>query len=550
MNYFTGNFLGIEPDGNTAASNRNGAFVHGPGASPPGRVGGPTQYERNVISGNTQVGLFMFRTKEGIVEGNYIGTDSSGLSGVGNAAVGIAIASDVSGESTSLSVIGNVVSSNTGSGISFTAYGGTFHTIRNNLIGVGADGATPLGNGGSGVSMAFLGTSDMLIGGTSTGDANVIAFNAGDGVRVDGAAQIRNTIRGNSIHSNTGLGIENVSGGNTELTRPLITVSLPASTFGTACNNCTVDLYSDNAAEGRIYEGSTSADGAGNWALMATPSGPHLTATATDGAGNTSEFSPAVVLGDADSDGVADVSEGECGDSIDNDGNGFVNDGCPQVGGTAESGADCTNSVDDDGDGWVNDGCPSMGTESAACGSQAVDETSIPERVAGTFLGQDDDGDTLVDEALPSGAELFDCDGDGYTGDAEDHVFSYVAQTDGDQKVCGEYDTGFVNLDPNQTSATPSLRWPSDLVTGSIPDSTLKVNIADLASFVAPVRYLGNNVGTNPGDVRWDISPGPGLLPVDINVLDLSLLVAGPTGNPPMFGGARAFAGPTCPWNE
>jgi hypothetical protein len=177
------------------------------------------------------------------------------------------------------------------------------------------------------------------------------------------------------------------------------------------------------------------------------------------------------------------------------------------------------------------------------CGGNVLDSNIRPERVDGPFAGQDDDGDTLIDEPLPAGAENFDCDGDGYTGDAEDQVFSYVPQTNGNQKVCGEYDTAFINLDPTQT-ATPSLRWPSDFVTGGIPDSTNKITIGDLSSYVAPVRYLG----MNPGDVRWDISPGPGPLTVDINVLDLSALTAGSTGYPPMLGGARAFSGPVCPW--
>ncbi len=50
-----------------------------------------------------------------------------------------------------------------------------------------------------------------------------------------------------------------------------------------------------------------------------------------------------------------------CGDSTDSDGDGYVNDGCPAVGVSAEQGAQCSNSVDDDADTLVNDGCPSAG---------------------------------------------------------------------------------------------------------------------------------------------------------------------------------------------
>jgi len=135
-----------------------------------------------------------------------------------------------------------------------------------------------------------------------------------------------------------------------------------------------------------------------------------------------------------------------------------------------------------------------------------------------------------VDEWLPPPAWRSDCDGDGYPGWVEKRILGPAPNRD--QDACGVE------------------AWPSDLVSGGVPDSTDRVTIADLSSFVAPVRYLGTDVGAHAGDERWDLSPGKGLLPVDINVLDLSLLVAGPTGYPPMFGGARAFAGPVCPWPE
>jgi hypothetical protein len=104
-----------------------------------------------------------------------------------------------------------------------------------------------------------------------------------------GLASTGNTIRGNSIHSNDGLGIDNYSGGNGELTPPVIVAVSPIS--GTACANCTVDVYSDDFNEGRIYEGSTEADGGGNWTFWSGAGGPFVTATATDAGGNTSEFS-------------------------------------------------------------------------------------------------------------------------------------------------------------------------------------------------------------------------------------------------------------------
>jgi len=67
---------------------------------------------------------------------------------------------------------------------------------------------------------------------------------------------------------------------------------------GTACPGCTVEIFSDDEDEGRVYEGSAVANAEGLFGFdKGGPfTGPHLTATATDSSGNTSEFStPSIV---------------------------------------------------------------------------------------------------------------------------------------------------------------------------------------------------------------------------------------------------------------
>ena len=88
--------------------------------------------------------------------------------------------------------------------------------------------------------------------------------------------------------------------------------------------------------------------------------------------------------------------------------------------------------------------------------------------------------------------------------------------------------------------------WPLDLVSGGFPDSTNKVNLADLISFVAPQRHFGTSPGDSGFNSRWDLQPGRGLFATWINITDLTGMLSGPTGSPPMFGGIRAFGGPAC----
>jgi hypothetical protein len=86
--------------------------------------------------------------------------------------------------------------------------------------------------------------------------------------------------------------------------------------------------------------------------------------------------------------------------------------------------------------------------------------------------------------------------------------------------------------------------WPADL--WSSGTSTNDVDIQDVTSFLAPVRYLNTDVDDNPvGDARWDLSPGPGVLADDINIQDLTALIV---TAPPMLEGVRAFSGPPCPY--
>ena len=153
----------------------------------------------------------------------------------------------------------------------------------------------------------------------------------------------------------------------------------------------------------------------------------------TDGEGDVCDNCPALANTDqldTDADGDGDVCD-NCpalanADQLDSDtdGHGDLCDNCPTA-----SNADQLD-TDADGEGDVcdvdDDGDATTDVVEEACGSDPLVAAARPERIDASFAAVDDDGDTQVDEALPAGAANFDCDGDGYKGSAENHVFSYL----------------------------------------------------------------------------------------------------------------------------
>jgi hypothetical protein len=363
-NEVKGNWIGTNNLGEPQPNKVRGVGI-GDGAQ--GNViGGTSPDEGNVISGNDGPGVYIsgVGTDGNTVKGNFIGTNADGDAAVGNTG-GVVIFAGAQNNTIGGSGPGegNVISGNDGPGVYISAAGTDGNTVKGNFIGTNADGDAAVGNTGGVV--IFAGAQNNTIGGTGAGEGNLIAFNDAHGVAVGSPGTTGNTIRGNSIHSNVLQGIDVGDGGNDELEPP--TIESAGSVFGTACSDCTIDVYSDEEDEGRVYEGSTTADGEGNWSFSGTPEGPNITATVTDSDGNTSEFSEPLEppwpspsptptpsptpVSDSDGDTVPDDVEealgsdpddpdsrpehaampGTCSDGVDNDGDGFIDaedEGC------------------------------------------------------------------------------------------------------------------------------------------------------------------------------------------------------------------------------
>ena len=260
-------------------------------------IGGSANGAGNLISGNGRYGINLKDYPVGI-QGNLVGTDVSGTAAIPNGTgiftFGIDVRFPIGGAGAGEA---NLISGNTFDGIRLD--GTNFASILGNLIGTQIDGIGSLGNGGVGVDLTSS-THYNLIGGTGAGEGDTIAFNGSGGV-VIGINDYDNQIRGDSIHDNTGKAIRLDDQQNGHASAPPVITGVGPVT-GTACANCIVDVYSDDADEGSVFEGSTSAGGDGSWMYGGAVSGPNVTATDTASDPNypdslsTSEFSAPMAL--------------------------------------------------------------------------------------------------------------------------------------------------------------------------------------------------------------------------------------------------------------
>jgi len=309
-NKVEGNYIGTDATGSAALGNTHGVLID----SSSNTIGGTASGARNIISGNNEHAIIIENTATANkVEGNYIGTDVTGTAPLGNTGFGVYIlfaSSNIIGGTAAGAR--NVISGND-IGVYIVGGGATGNKVEGNYIGTDAAGSSGLGNISIGV--AIENAPSNTVGGPAAG--NVISGNGGSGVSI--LSGEGNTISENSIYSNGGLGIDNDVGGNAELTPPTVTAAGSAS-GSSDCASCTIEVFSDVDDEGEMFHG-TATTAAGPcpcaWSFPGAVTGPNITATVTDGSGNTSEFS-APFFYDTDLDGFTDAIEAFVGtDSTD-----------------------------------------------------------------------------------------------------------------------------------------------------------------------------------------------------------------------------------------
>jgi hypothetical protein len=334
------NFVGTEPDGDTPAPNQFGISLGNANSN---------VITRNLVSGNDDIGIVIAvdplaggESDGNRIYDNYIGTDKTGTLDRGNASDGVLL---VNARNTVIA--NNLISGNGDDGVDVadttdaparsctTPPCATGNRVVGNMVGTDASGNLGvLGNGDNGVEIK--GAENNLVAN------NLIAGSGVHGVQIDDLGSctkgtspcaVNNTIRANSIFSNTRLGIDLLGGSedgygvtandvgdgdggsNMMQNYPLLdsariiggALEISGTLHSRAHTPFTLEIYANPACDPSGYgEGQTflisdtvMTDGSGDGAFLVTTAPPadrSIVATATDPDGSTSEFSACVPL--------------------------------------------------------------------------------------------------------------------------------------------------------------------------------------------------------------------------------------------------------------
>jgi hypothetical protein len=256
-NAICGNLVGVDRTGTRPLPNNIGVVFKS--LANRNTVGGTAKGERNVVSGNIQIGIYVEAADGNRIVGNLIGTDVTGrraacegevvqgngvefntvakdnvVGGVApgernvisghkvygvvyyghcerNATVGNYIGTDISGEAALPNATGicvdcashhndiahNVISGNLSYGMFFVTRGTEYNTLRGNRIGTDARGTAALPND---IGMVVsTGASRNRIGGAEPAEGNLISGNRQAGVMITNRFTEENLFEGNSI---------------------------------------------------------------------------------------------------------------------------------------------------------------------------------------------------------------------------------------------------------------------------------------------------------------------------------------------------------------
>ncbi|MBI2410702.1 MAG: right-handed parallel beta-helix repeat-containing protein [Candidatus Kerfeldbacteria bacterium] len=315
-NTMTSSFIGVRAAIATSGLGNDsyGIFIAGDNTM----IGG-TMNQKNSISNNGGSGVYISNATGVQILSNNIGVDEEGDDAAANGSFGIemsnadsvdigwggsagngnTIANNSSGgmqltTCTTATIRNNEIYTNTGDGI--TVVGGSDHIIAANRIGTDLLGTAGLGNTDFGISLSSAAT-DILVGGSTSDEANMFADNTNGGVQISGSGSVRNFISQNHFsNQTTGKAISVEDGAQQSILTPVITGAGSELIHGMyAEEHGVVQIYLD----GVYFTEGRSIDASGEWSVsndFTSEMTQSIMALSIDALNNTSEFSDSAVF--------------------------------------------------------------------------------------------------------------------------------------------------------------------------------------------------------------------------------------------------------------
>ncbi|OFY87976.1 MAG: hypothetical protein A3F72_08375 [Bacteroidetes bacterium RIFCSPLOWO2_12_FULL_35_15] len=187
-------YIGVDCSGSTAIANDIGIALYGDVAN--------NTIKDNVISGNTTSGIGVRKSNYNVIQGNKIGCDRTGMFAIANY-YGIAIDSSTNntvGGNTSLQR--NIISGNAYAGVAINTNISHDNSIKGNYIGINVNGIARTDTIANYYGIAINDSYNNTIGGSTAAERNIISGNSDAGISILGSNSRNMIIKGNYIGTN------------------------------------------------------------------------------------------------------------------------------------------------------------------------------------------------------------------------------------------------------------------------------------------------------------------------------------------------------------